>query len=68
VKRYRDYSKSDNGLFVRSFGYALTVFVTPFVLNIVRNKLAEQKHLLCNKSHGKLQVMDSGKFISENVK
>jgi tRNA(Ile2) C34 agmatinyltransferase TiaS len=68
VKRYRDYSKSVNGLVVRLLGYALTTFVIPFVLNIVRNKLADQQRLLCNKCNGKLEVIDTGKFYCKKCK
>ena len=46
MKRHREYPKSGNGLLVRLLGYALTTFVIPFVLNIVRNKLADQQRLL----------------------
>jgi len=45
MKRHREYPKSDNGLLVRLLGYALTTFVIPFVLNIVRNKLADRQRL-----------------------
>jgi len=68
VKRYRDYSKSVNGLVVRLLGYALTTFVIPFVLNIVRNKLADQQRLLCTKCHGKLEETDAGKFYCKKCK
>ena len=68
MKRYRDYSKSVNGLVVRLLGYALTTFVIPFVLNIVRNKLADQQRLLCTKCHGKLEETDAGKFYCKKCK
>jgi late competence protein required for DNA uptake (superfamily II DNA/RNA helicase) len=68
MKRHRDYSKSDNGLLVRLLGYALTTFVIPLVLTIVRNKLADRQRLLCTKCHGKLEVMDAGKFYCKKCK
>ena len=68
MKRRREYSKSGNGLLVRLLGYALTTFVIPFVLNIVRNKLAEQQLLLCTKCHGKLEETDAGKFYCKKCK
>jgi hypothetical protein len=68
MKRHRDYSKSDNGLLLRLLGYALTTFVIPLVLTIVRNKLADRQRLLCIKCHGKLEVMDAGKFYCKKCK
>ena len=68
MKRHREYPKSGNGLLVRLLGYALTTFVIPFVLNIVRNKLADQQRLLCNKCHGKLEETDPGKFYCKKCK
>ena len=68
MKRRREYSKSGNGLLVRLLGYALTTFVIPFVLNIVRNKLAEQQRLLCTKCHGRLEETDPGKFYCKKCK
>ncbi|HEY6658622.1 MAG TPA: hypothetical protein VIZ62_08850 [Nitrososphaeraceae archaeon] len=68
MKRRREYSKSGNGLLVRLLGYALTTFVIPFVLNIVRNKLADQQRLLCTKCHGKLEETDPGKFYCKKCK
>jgi late competence protein required for DNA uptake (superfamily II DNA/RNA helicase) len=70
MKRHREYSrsKSGNGLLVRLLGYALTTFVIPFVLNIVRNKLAAQQRLLCTRCHGKLEETDPGKFYCKKCK
>ena len=68
MKRLRDYSKSDNGLLVRLLGYALTTFVIPLILTIVRNKLADRQRLLCTKCHGKLEVMDAGKLYCKKCK
>jgi hypothetical protein len=68
MKRRREYSKSGNGLLVRLLGYALTTFVIPFVLNIVRNKLADQQRLLCTKCHGRLEETDPGKFYCKKCK
>jgi hypothetical protein len=70
MKRHREYprSKSGNILLVRLLGYALTTFVIPFVLNIVRNKLADQQRLLCTKCRGKLEETDAGKFYCKKCK
>jgi hypothetical protein len=68
MKRHREYPRSGNGLLVRLLGYALTTFVIPFVLNIVRNKLADQQRLLCTKCHGKLEETDPGKFYCKKCK
>jgi len=68
MKRHREYPKSGNGLLVRLLGYALTTFVIPFVLNIVRNKLADQQRLLCTKCHGRLEETDPGKFYCKKCK
>lgn len=68
MKRHREYPKSSNGLLVRLLGYALTTFVIPFLLNIVRNKLADQQRLLCTKCHGKLEETEAGKFYCKKCK
>ena len=69
MKRYRDYSKSVNGLVVRLLGYALTAFVIPFILNMIRKKISDQQRLLCTKCHGKLKVIDKeGNLYCKNCK
>jgi hypothetical protein len=67
--RYRNYSSSgNNGLLMRLLGYALTTFIIPFVINMIKNKLSNQQRLFCNKCHGKLQVIDKGNFYCKNCK
>jgi hypothetical protein len=70
--RYRNNPRSDsnnNGLLMRLLGYALTTFVIPFILNMIRKKLIDQQRLLCNKCHGKLQVIDKeGNLYCKNCK
>ena len=59
--RYRNKPRSgsnNNGILVRLLGYALTTFVIPFILNMIRKKLIDQQRLRCNKCHGKLQIID----------
>ena len=68
MKRYKEYPKSGHGLLVRLLAYALTTFVIPFVLNIVRNKLTDQQRLLCTKCHGKLEETEAGKFYCKKCK
>jgi hypothetical protein len=54
--RYKNYSRSgNNGLLMWLLDYALTTFVIPFVINMIRNKLGDQQRVLCNKCHGKLK-------------
>ena len=70
--RYRNKPRSDsnnNGLLMRLLGYALTTFVIPFIINMIRKKLGDQQRLLCNKCHGKLQVIDKeGNMYCKNCK
>lgn len=69
--RYRNNPRSgnNNGLLMRLLGYALTTFVIPFILNMIRKKLSDQQRLLCNKCHGKLQVIDKeGNLYCKNCK
>jgi len=70
--RYRNNPRSgsnNNGILVRLLGYALTTFVIPFILNMIRKKLSDQQHLRCNKCHGKLQVIDKeGNLYCKNCK
>ena len=69
--RYRNNPRSgnNNGLLMRLVGYALTTFVIPFILNMIRKKQGDQQRLLCNKCHGKLQVIDKeGNLYCKNCK
>jgi len=70
--RYRNKPRSgsnNNGILVRLLGYALTTFVIPFILNMIRKKLSDQQRLRCNKCHGKLQVIDKeGNLYCKNCK
>jgi hypothetical protein len=68
MKRYRNYSRSGKGLLMRLMGYVLTTFVIPFVINIIRKKLDDQQRLVCNKCHGKLEVIDTDKFYCKKCK
>jgi hypothetical protein len=44
--RYKNYPRSgNNGLLMRLLGYALTTFVIPFVINIIRKKLGDQQRV-----------------------
>ena len=72
--RYRNNPRSgsnnnNNGILIRLLGYALTAFVIPFILNMIRKKLSDQQRLLCNKCHGKLEVIDKeGNLYCKNCK
>jgi late competence protein required for DNA uptake (superfamily II DNA/RNA helicase) len=70
--RYRNKPRSgsnNNGILVRLLGYALTTFVIPFILNMIRKKLSDQQRLRCNKCHGKLKVIDKeGNLYCKNCK
>jgi late competence protein required for DNA uptake (superfamily II DNA/RNA helicase) len=70
MKRYRNNPKSgNNSLLMRLLGYALTTFVIPFIFTMIRKKIIDQQHLLCNKCHGKLQVIDKeGNLYCKNCK
>ena len=68
MRRYRENSKSGNGLLMRLLVYGLTTFVIPFVLNMVRNMLTDKQRLLCSKCHGKLEVMEANKFYCKKCK
>jgi hypothetical protein len=69
MKKYRNYSRSgNNSLLMRLLVYALTTFIIPFVINMVRNKLNDQQRLLCDKCHGKLEVIDKGNFYCKSCK
>ena len=59
MKRYRNNPQSgNNSLLIQILGYALTTFVIPFILTMIRKKIINQQRLLCNKCHGKLQIVD----------
>lgn len=68
MRRYRESSKSGNSILMRLIGYALSAFVIPFILNMVRNKLNGKQRLLCNKCHGQLEVLDTDKFYCKKCK
>jgi hypothetical protein len=47
-----------SSLLLRLLGYAFTTFIIPFIINMIRKKLDNQQHLLCDKCHRKLEVID----------
>ena len=49
---------NNSSLLIRLLGYAFTTFIIPFIINMIRKKLDNQQHLLCDKCHGKLEVID----------
>lgn len=49
---------NNSSLLLRLLGYAFTTFIIPFIINMIRKKLDNQQHLLCDKCHGKLEVID----------
>ena len=56
-------------LLMRLLTYAIVTFVIPFILNMIRKKLSDQQRLLCNKCHGKLEVIDrEGNLYCKNCK
>jgi late competence protein required for DNA uptake (superfamily II DNA/RNA helicase) len=69
MRKYRNSSKLNNGLLKQLISYALTTFVIPFILTMIRKKIIDQQRLSCNKCHGKLQVIDKeGNLYCKNCK
>jgi hypothetical protein len=55
-------------LLMRLLAYAIITFIIPFILDMIRKKLSDQQRL-CNKCHGKLQVIDKeGNLYCKNCK
>ena len=48
----------NSSLLIRLLGYVFTTFIIPFIINMIRKKIDNQQHLLCDKCHGKLEVID----------
>ena len=55
-------------LLLRLIAYAVITFIVPFIIYLIRRKLGDQQRLLCNKCHGKLEVVDKGNFYCKNCK
>jgi hypothetical protein len=56
-------------LLMRLLTYAIITFVIPFILNMIRKKLSDQQRLICNKCHGRLEVIDKeGNLYCKNCK
>ena len=56
-------------LLMRLLAYAIITFIILFILGMIRKKLSDQQRLLCNKCHGKLQVIDKeGNLYCKNCK
>ena len=56
-------------LLMRLLAYAIITFVIPFILNMIRKKLSDQQRLICNKCHGRLEVIDKeGNLYCKNCK
>ena len=69
MRKYRNSSKSNNGLLNRLISYTLRTFVIPFVINMIKKRLADQQRLVCTRCHGKLEVIDKeGNFYCKNCK
>ena len=58
----------NSSLLIRLLGYAFTTFIIPFIINMIRKKIDNQQHLLCDKCHGKLEETDPGKFYCKKCK
>jgi len=68
MARYRNYSRSGFGLLLLLV-YAIISFVIPFVINMMKKRLADQQRLVCTKCHGKLEVIDKeGNLYCKNCK
>jgi hypothetical protein len=56
-------------LLMQLLAYVIITFVISFILNMIRKKLSDQQRLLCNKCHGKLEVIDrEGNLYCKNCK
>ena len=57
-------------LLMRILAYAIiTIIIISFILYMIRKKLGDQQRLVCNKCHGKLQVIDKeGNLYCKNCK
>ena len=56
-------------LLMQLLAYDIITFVISFILNMIRKKLSDQQRLVCNKCHGKLQVIDKeGNLYCKNCK
>ena len=55
-------------ILLRLIAYAVMTFVVPFIIYLIRRKLGNQQRLVCNKCHGKLEVVDKGNFYCKNCK
>ena len=56
-------------LLMQLLAYVIITFVISFILNMIRKKLSDQQRLLCNKCHGKLQVIDKeGNLYCKNCR
>ena len=56
-------------LVMRILVYAIITFIISFILNMIRKKLSDQQRLVCNKCHGKLEVIDKeGNHYCKNCK
>ena len=56
-------------LLMQLLAYVIITFVISFILNMIRKKLSDQQRLVCNKCHGKLEVIDKeGNLYCKNCK
>jgi hypothetical protein len=55
-------------LLLRLIAYAVITFVVPFIIYLIRRKIGDQQRLVCNKCHGKLEVVDKGNFYCKNCR
>ena len=54
---------------MRILAYAIISFVIPFVISMIKKRLADQQRLVCTKCHRKLEVIDKeGNLYCKNCK
>ena len=68
MARFRNYSRPGSGFLMRLLGYAITSIIVPLVITLVKRKIDKQQRLLCNKCHGKLELIEKNQYYCRNCK
>ena len=62
------YNKSHNSIIMRLLTFILLSIIIPFAIRIIKNKLIENKQLLCYKCQRKLEKINKNEYYCKNCK
>ncbi len=68
MRKPKSHSSQSNGFLNRRLAYVLASIIIPFVIKLIKKKLEEKQRLVCDKCHGKLEVINKREYYCKNCK